>query len=64
MMPPESGWFAGRAVAVAMVETEYFFWMDDDFSIPDSSIFAEFLRVIDTSGFDIIAGATQVYYYS
>ena len=30
-MPGHSGWFAGRALAISQVETEYFIWFDDDF---------------------------------
>ena len=37
----ETGWFAGRAVALALVETEYFYWLDDDFDIQDSNVFAQ-----------------------
>ncbi|CBY14255.1 unnamed protein product [Oikopleura dioica] len=30
-MPTEEGWFAGRALAISQVRTDYFVWCDDDF---------------------------------
>ena len=60
-LPDDSGWFAGRGVALAMVETEYFFWLDDDFDIlaDQTNIFSDLFEIIDKSGFDIIGGVTQ-----
>ena len=45
LLTADTGWFAGRAVALALVETEYFYWLDDDFDIHDSTVFAQ---VMDT----------------
>ena len=41
LLTADTGWFAGRAVALALVETEYFYWLDDDFDIQDSNVFAQ-----------------------
>ena len=41
LLPADTGWFAGRAVALALVETEYFYWLDDDFDIQDNNVFAQ-----------------------
>ena len=30
-VPWHSGWFAGRALPMSQVETDYFIWFDDDF---------------------------------
>ena len=56
-MPPSSGWFAGRALAISQVETPYFIWMDDDFLIDSQTDFQKFLDVIQKTGFDVISGA-------
>ena len=45
LLTADTGWFAGRAVALALVETEYFYWLDDDFDIHDNTVFAQ---VMDT----------------
>ena len=41
LLTADTGWFAGRAVALALVETEYFYWLDDDFDIQDNNVFAQ-----------------------
>ena len=41
LLTADTGWFAGRAVALALVETEYFYWLDDDFDIHDNTVFAQ-----------------------
>ena len=56
-MPPSSGWFAGRALAISQVETPYFIWMDDDFLIDSQTDFQKFLDVIQKTGFDVISGS-------
>ena len=56
-MPPSSGWFAGRALAISQVETPFFIWMDDDFQIDPQTDLRKFLDVIQKTGFDVISGA-------
>ena len=56
-MPPSSGWFAGRALAISQVETPFFIWMDDDFQIDSQTDLRKFLDVIQKTGFDVISGA-------
>jgi len=36
-MPAEEGWFAGRALAISQVRTDYFVWCDDDFVFYEES---------------------------
>ena len=42
-----------------MVETEYFYWLDDDFDVQHPDVFSELFRIIEASGFDIVGGVTQ-----
>ena len=34
-MPAYAGWFAGRALVISQVQTEYFIWVDDDFKLTE-----------------------------
>jgi len=56
-MPPSSGWFAGRALAISQVATPFFIWIDDDFLIDSQTDLRKFLDVIQKTGFDVISGA-------
>jgi len=55
-MPPETGLFPGRALAISQVSTEYFISIDDDFTLTSYTKLDEFLKVIDESGYDMIGG--------
>lgn len=56
MMPEYSGWFAGRALAISQVTTEYFLWVDDDFVFQPNTNLEWQLNVIRTTGYDVIGG--------
>ena len=56
-MPQQSGWFAGRALAISQVETDYFVWVDDDFVFTKLTDLNHLLNVIETTGYDLIGGA-------
>ena len=49
-MPGHSGWFAGRALAISQVETEYFIWFDDDFQEGILTVSQRFSHFRSTSG--------------
>ncbi|CAG5078161.1 Oidioi.mRNA.OKI2018_I69.PAR.g8917.t1.cds [Oikopleura dioica] len=55
-MPANAGFFAGRALAISQVMTEYFITMDDDFLVTEETKLEELLKIIDESGYDIIGG--------
>ena len=38
-MPAYAGWFAGRALVISQVQTEYFIWVDDDFKLTEGKGF-------------------------
>ena len=57
MMPEYSGWFAGRALAISQVETDFFLWCDDDFIFTEETDLGYLLKVIETSGYDVIGGS-------
>jgi len=58
-MPPETGFFPGRALAISQVSTEYFISMDDDFTLTAFTKLDEFLKIIDESGYDMIGGPVE-----
>ena len=56
-----AGWFAGRNAALSQVESDYFFWMDDDFNFKDKEhvqVLEKLFEVIEESEFDIVAGSS------
>ena len=55
-MPPHSGWFAGRGLAISQVKTEFFIWMDDDFKVEETTDLDHLLEVIENTGYDVVAG--------
>ncbi|CAG5080152.1 Oidioi.mRNA.OKI2018_I69.PAR.g9488.t1.cds [Oikopleura dioica] len=57
-MPPHSGWFAGRGLAISQVKTEFFLWMDDDFVVEKNTSLDYLLEVIESTGYDLVAGTT------
>ena len=57
-MPPHSGWFAGRGLAISQVKTEFFIWMDDDFVVEKNTSLDYLLEVIEKTGYDLVAGTT------
>ena len=71
-MPAESGWFAGRGLAISQVnigsnltfdlwlkpqvETDYFIWMDDDFVATNETDLELLFSIIEATNYDVIAG--------
>ena len=55
-MPARSGFFAGRALAISQVLTEYFITVDDDFIMTEKTWLEDLLEIIDESGYDLIGG--------
>ena len=51
-IPAESGFFAGRALAISQVLTEYFITVDDDFIMTENTRLEDLLEIIDESGYD------------
>jgi len=56
-MPLEEGFFAGRALAVSQVKTEYFVWMDDDFWLDTDANIPYMANFLDETGFDLVFGS-------
>lgn len=55
-MPAESGFFAGRALAISQVTTEFFITVDDDFILTEETRLEDLLETIEESGYDIVGG--------
>lgn len=55
-MPAYAGWFAGRALVISQVTTEYFIWLDDDFELTEETKLEDLFDIIEATGFDIISG--------
>ncbi|CAG5103038.1 Oidioi.mRNA.OKI2018_I69.chr1.g584.t1.cds [Oikopleura dioica] len=55
-MPAESGFFAGRALAISQVTTEFFITVDDDFVLTEKTRLEDLLETIEESGYDIVGG--------
>lgn len=49
-MPKFAGWFAGRALAISQVATEFFVWVDDDFYFTELTDLQYLLDVITSNG--------------
>lgn len=60
-MPAEEGWFAGRALAISQVRTDYFVWCDDDFVFYEESDMEYMVDVLDKSGFDVVGGGVDTH---
>ena len=58
-MPPHSGWFAGRGLAISQVKTEFFLWMDDDFVVEKTTDLEHMVEIIENTGYDVIAGVLE-----
>ena len=56
-MPPNTGWFAGRALVISQVETKYFIWLDDDHQITEQTKLEKLLEIIEDINYDVVAGA-------
>ena len=50
IMPEYLGWFAGRALVISQVETDYFVWVDDDFIFNHESNLRYMLDVLEKTG--------------
>ena len=50
IMPEYLGWFAGRALAISQVQTDYFMWVDDDFIFNQESNIGYMLDVLEKTG--------------
>lgn len=50
----ETGWFAGRGLAISQVETKYFIWMDDDLKVTEKTDLEKLLEIIEDLNFDLI----------
>ena len=55
-MPAQSGFFAGRALAISQVLTEFFVTVDDDFIVTEKTKLEDLVEIIDESGYDVIGG--------
>ena len=55
-MPAFTGWFAGRALVISQVQTEYFLWIDDDFEITEQTKLEQLYDIIEKTGYDVIGG--------
>ena len=55
-MPAESGFFAGRALAISQVLTDFFVTVDDDFIVTENTKLEYLVEIIDESGYDVIGG--------
>ena len=55
-MPSESGWFAGRGLAISQVETDYFIWMDDDFVVTAQTDLEILFSIIEQTNYDVVSG--------
>ena len=60
-MPAEEGWFAGRALAISQVRTDFFVWCDDDFVFFEESDLEFMAAVLDESGFDVVGGGVDTH---
>ena len=49
-MPSLTGWFAGRALAISQVTTDYFLWVDDDFVFTQETDLLFLLSAIEDNG--------------
>ena len=58
-MPERTGWFAGRALAISQVKTEFFVWVDDDFTFTYATELEYLLKVIEETDYDVIGGAVN-----
>ena len=56
-MPEAEGWFAGRALGVSQVRTQFYLWVDDDFFFNEETDLQYMVDVAEQTGFDIIGGA-------
>ena len=56
-MPPNTGWFAGRALVISQVETKYFILLDDDHQITGQIKLEKLLEMIEDINNDVVAGA-------
>ena len=59
-MPENSGWFAGRALLISQVRTEFFVWVDDDFEFTDDTNLEKLVEVISKTGYDVIGGSIGI----
>ena len=59
-MPENSGWFAGRALLISQVRTEFFVWVDDDFEFTDETNLEKLVEVISKTGYDVIGGSIGI----
>jgi len=50
IMPEYLGWFAGRALAISQVKTDYFLWVDDDFIFNEETDLGYMLDVLEKTG--------------
>ena len=56
-MPENSGWFAGRALLISQVRTEFFLWVDDDFEFFEETNLERLVDVISKTGYDVVGGS-------
>ena len=55
-LPEKTGWNSGRALLISQVETEYYVYCDDDFKFNAQTRLDTFVKIIETTGFDLIGG--------
>jgi len=49
-MPAYTGWFAGRALVISQVTTDFFIWVDDDFVFTSETDIQYMIDVITKTG--------------
>ncbi|XP_054464237.1 beta-1,4 N-acetylgalactosaminyltransferase 2-like [Anoplopoma fimbria] len=60
IMPPGTGWFAGRNLAVSQVTTKYFLWVDDDFVFTEKTKIEKLVEVMEEfPELDVLGGTVQ-----
>ena len=50
IMPEFTGWFAGRALVISQVKTDYFLWVDDDFIFSEETDLEYMLNMLEKTG--------------
>ena len=59
----ETGWFAGRGLAISQVTTKYFIWMDDDLRVTENTNLEKLLKIIEDLNFDLIGAIFENFWF-
>ncbi|KAI4896538.1 hypothetical protein NFI96_034133 [Prochilodus magdalenae] len=55
----QSGWFAGRNLAISQVTTKYVLWVDDDFIFTSNTRLEKMVEVLEKTTLDLVGGAVR-----